>query len=103
MGILLIDVKFISDCIRHPIKKMLIAHCLGALNFFISSINTLCNKTMEDTLSTVKAYETARFEENPIAELQAKTDACVQRRQEIAFQFYSFAELNTMHIAMKWR
>jgi len=35
---------------------------LGALNFFISSINTLCNKTMEDTLSTVKAYETARIE-----------------------------------------
>lgn len=35
---------------------------LGALNFFISSINTLCNKTMEDTLSTVKQYETARIE-----------------------------------------
>lgn len=35
---------------------------LGALNFFISSINTLCNKTMEDTLTTVKAYETARIE-----------------------------------------
>ncbi|GFN79359.1 Arfaptin-2 [Plakobranchus ocellatus] len=35
---------------------------LGALNFFISSVNTLCNKTIEDTLMTVKHYETARLE-----------------------------------------
>ncbi|XP_046363103.1 arfaptin-2-like isoform X1 [Haliotis cracherodii] len=35
---------------------------LGALNFFTSSVNTLCNKTMEDTLLTVKLYETARLE-----------------------------------------
>ncbi|NXG50513.1 ARFP2 protein, partial [Psilopogon haemacephalus] len=33
---------------------------LGAVNFFVSSINTLVNKTMEDTLMTVKHYETAR-------------------------------------------
>lgn len=33
---------------------------LGAVNFFVSSINTLVNKTMEDTLMTVKQYETAR-------------------------------------------
>ena len=33
---------------------------LGALNFFVSSVNTLCNKTMEDTLLTVKLYEQAR-------------------------------------------
>ena len=33
---------------------------LGALNFFISSVNTLCNKTIEDTLLTVKQYEAAR-------------------------------------------
>ncbi|KFV69110.1 Arfaptin-2, partial [Dryobates pubescens] len=32
---------------------------LGAVNFFVSSINTLVNKTMEDTLMTVKQYETA--------------------------------------------
>ena len=31
-----------------------------ALNFFVSSVNTLCNKTMEDTIATVKQYETAR-------------------------------------------
>ncbi|XP_068249928.1 arfaptin-2-like isoform X4 [Palaemon carinicauda] len=35
---------------------------LGALNFFVSSVNTLCNKTMEDTLLTIKLYEAARVE-----------------------------------------
>ncbi|XP_035229404.1 LOW QUALITY PROTEIN: arfaptin-2-like [Stegodyphus dumicola] len=35
---------------------------LGALNFFVSSLNTLCNKTMDDTLLTVKQYESARLE-----------------------------------------
>ncbi|KAL0994900.1 hypothetical protein UPYG_G00129000 [Umbra pygmaea] len=35
---------------------------LGAVNFFVSSINTLVNKTMEDTLMTVKMYEAARLE-----------------------------------------
>uniref|UniRef100_A0A8C9JHE4 ARF interacting protein 2 n=1 Tax=Panthera tigris altaica TaxID=74533 RepID=A0A8C9JHE4_PANTA len=33
---------------------------LGAVNFFVSSINTLVTKTMEDTLMTVKQYEAAR-------------------------------------------
>ncbi|TRY74040.1 hypothetical protein TCAL_13420, partial [Tigriopus californicus] len=27
---------------------------IGALNFFVSSVNTLCHKTMEDTIATVK-------------------------------------------------
>ncbi|XP_073335563.1 arfaptin-2b isoform X3 [Pagrus major] len=35
---------------------------LGAVNFFVSSINTLVNKTMEDTLMTIKMYENARLE-----------------------------------------
>ncbi|CAG2233536.1 ARFIP [Mytilus edulis] len=35
---------------------------LGAMNFFTSTINTLCNKTMEDTLLTVRQYEAARLE-----------------------------------------
>lgn len=34
----------------------------AALNFFVSSVNTLVNKTMEDTLITVKRYEAARIE-----------------------------------------
>jgi len=35
---------------------------LVALNFFVNSVNTLVNKTMEDTLATVKRYEAARIE-----------------------------------------
>lgn len=35
---------------------------LGAINFFVSSIDTLVNKTMEDTLMTIKLYENARLE-----------------------------------------
>lgn len=35
---------------------------LAALNFFVSSVNTLCNKTIEDTLLTVRQYENARIE-----------------------------------------
>nr|CAG4641084.1 EOG090X0AQE [Eulimnadia texana] len=35
---------------------------LSALHFFVSSVNTLVNKTMEDTLITVKRYESARIE-----------------------------------------
>ncbi|OCT97001.1 arfaptin-1 isoform X2 [Xenopus laevis] len=35
---------------------------LGAMNFFISGVNTLVNKTIEDTLVTVKQYETSRVE-----------------------------------------
>lgn len=35
---------------------------LGALNFFVSTVSTLCNKTMEDTLQTVKQYEMERVE-----------------------------------------
>ncbi|KAH3842133.1 arfaptin-2-like [Dreissena polymorpha] len=34
----------------------------GAMNFFTSSVNTLINKTMEDTLLTIRNYETARLE-----------------------------------------
>lgn len=35
---------------------------LGAINFFVASINTLVNKTMEDTLMTIKMYENARYQ-----------------------------------------
>ncbi|KAK3099898.1 hypothetical protein FSP39_011451 [Pinctada imbricata] len=35
---------------------------LGAMNFFTSTVNTLCNKTMEDTLLTIRNYEAARLE-----------------------------------------
>ncbi|XP_069017511.1 arfaptin-2-like isoform X2 [Embiotoca jacksoni] len=35
---------------------------LGAIHFFVSSVNTLVNKTMDDTLMTIKHYENARLE-----------------------------------------
>lgn len=35
---------------------------LNALNFFCSSVNTLCNQTIDDTLVTIKQYEQARIE-----------------------------------------
>lgn len=34
---------------------------LNALNFFVSSVSTLCNKTIEDTLITIRQYELARW------------------------------------------
>lgn len=34
---------------------------LGAINFFISSVNTLVDKTIEDTMLNIKQYETARY------------------------------------------
>lgn len=33
---------------------------LGAINFFIASVNTLVDKTIEDTMINIKQYETAR-------------------------------------------
>ena len=36
-------------------------HLLAALNFFVSSINTIVNKTMEDSITTVKQYEVSRY------------------------------------------
>ncbi|XP_076051980.1 arfaptin-2-like isoform X7 [Oratosquilla oratoria] len=55
---------------------------LGALNFFVSSVNTLCNKTMEDTLLTVKLYETARIEYDAYrSDLEALTQ---QPRTEVS-------------------
>ncbi|XP_053278528.1 arfaptin-2 isoform X3 [Pleuronectes platessa] len=35
---------------------------LGAITFFVASINTLVNKTMDDTLMTIRLYENARLE-----------------------------------------
>lgn len=38
---------------------------LGAINFFISSVNTLINKTIEDTMLNIKQYESARYFADP--------------------------------------
>uniref|UniRef100_A0A5S6QMD4 AH domain-containing protein n=1 Tax=Trichuris muris TaxID=70415 RepID=A0A5S6QMD4_TRIMR len=37
-------------------------HLLAALHFFTSSMNTLCNTTIEDTMVTVRQFESARLE-----------------------------------------
>ncbi|XP_053503363.1 arfaptin-2a isoform X3 [Ictalurus furcatus] len=66
---------------------------LGAINFFVSSINTLVNKTMEDTLMTIKMYENARLEydayRTDLEELSAgPRDAAAMMRIEFAQQEY---------------
>lgn len=35
---------------------------LNALNFFSSSVSTLCNKTIEDSMISIRKFETARIE-----------------------------------------
>ncbi|XP_035391364.1 arfaptin-2b isoform X6 [Electrophorus electricus] len=66
---------------------------LGAINFFVSSINTLVNKTMEDTLMTIKMYENARLEFDAYrADLEelnlGPRDAVTMARIETAQQQY---------------
>jgi len=64
-----------------------------ALNFFVSSVNTLCNKTMEDTIATVKQYETARTEYDAYrSDLEwynsaPKTDVNLAKKQETEDSF----------------
>ncbi|MEQ2197135.1 hypothetical protein XENOCAPTIV_023777, partial [Xenoophorus captivus] len=66
---------------------------LGAINFFVSSINTLVNKTMEDTLMTIRHYENARLEfdayRSDLEELSlGPRDAAAVVRIEMAQQEY---------------
>ncbi|XP_014204902.1 arfaptin-2 isoform X3 [Copidosoma floridanum] len=73
---------------------------LGALNFFVSSVNTLCNKTIEDTLLTVRQYETARIEYDAyrtdleILAQDAKSDGTNDGRMEDAQQNYELHKQN---------
>ncbi|XP_036005416.1 arfaptin-2 isoform X1 [Fundulus heteroclitus] len=66
---------------------------LGAINFFVSSVNTLVNKTMEDTLMTIRLYENARLEfdayRSDLEELSlGPRDAAAMVRIEMAQQDY---------------
>ncbi|XP_051903992.1 arfaptin-2-like isoform X2 [Hippocampus zosterae] len=66
---------------------------LGAINFFVSSINTLVNKTMEDTLMTIKMYENARLEfdayRSDLEELSSgPRDAAAAARVDVTQQQY---------------
>nr|XP_061801416.1 arfaptin-2-like isoform X2 [Nerophis lumbriciformis] len=66
---------------------------LGAVNFFVSGINTLVNKSMEDTLMTIKMYENARLEfdayRSDLEELSlGPRDAAAVARIDAAQQLY---------------
>ncbi|KAM4565630.1 arfaptin-2-like isoform 3-T3 [Odontesthes bonariensis] len=66
---------------------------LGAIDFFVSSVNTLVNKTMEDTLLTIKLYENARLEfdayRSDLEEMSlGPRDAAAMVRIEMAQQDY---------------
>ena len=52
------EFNFNSETQKNLVKNG--EHLIGALNFFVSSVNTLCNKTIEDTIQTVRQYESAR-------------------------------------------
>jgi len=54
---------------------------IQALNFFTSSVNTLCNKTMEDTIFTVKQYEAARYFISNINIFKTLTSVPSRRRE----------------------
>ncbi len=47
-------------------QTLLIRHgevLMNALNYFTSTLDTLCNKTIEDTITTIRSYEISRFDE----------------------------------------
>lgn len=44
-------------------QNLLVQHgevLMQALNYFISTLNTLCTKTIEDTINTIRLYEISR-------------------------------------------
>ncbi|XP_076002653.1 arfaptin-2-like isoform X4 [Genypterus blacodes] len=66
---------------------------LSAISFFVSSVNTLVNKTMEDTLLTITLYENARLEfdayRSDLEELSlGPRDAAAMVRIDMAQQDY---------------
>lgn len=45
-------------------QALLVRHgeiLIQALNYFTSTLDTLCNKTMEDTITTIRLYEISRL------------------------------------------
>ena len=60
---------------------------LGALSFFTSNLTTLVNKTMEDSIATVKAYEIARIEYDAYRADVEATQTLPSRAAEAKVQF----------------
>lgn len=82
---------------------------LGALNFFTSSVNTLCNKTIEDTLQSIRQYETARIEydayRTDLENLTSKSDGPVgleEAQQNFELHRQHFMKLRT-EVAIKMK
>ncbi|KAF4086437.1 hypothetical protein AMELA_G00106300 [Ameiurus melas] len=68
---------------------------LGAINFFVSSINTLVNKTMEDTLMTIKMYENARLDRST-----RSTETSTRLRSDVTIKL-KFLEENKVKVMHK--
>lgn len=83
---------------------------LSALNFFTSSVNTLCNKTIEDTLQSIRQYETARVEydayRTDLENLTSKADGAAvgveEAQQNFEIHRQHFMKLRT-EVAIKMK
>ncbi|KAI4884211.1 hypothetical protein NFI96_032137 [Prochilodus magdalenae] len=74
---------------------------LGAIQFFIASVNTLVDKTIEDTMVNIKQYEAASVL-NHIGNLQKPvTEMALKRDAE--FTLFCSTELSTMRIVQTSR
>ena len=67
---------------------------LNALGFFTTNLATLCNKTIEDTIQTVKAYESCRIEYDAYrSDMEiTETSGVSQRVEEARKEFSSQRE-----------
>lgn len=75
-------------------QRQLVRHgesLLGTLNLFVSSLTTLCHKTIEDTLVTIRNYEAARLEYDA-----CKTDLDQQQQLSGTTQQRVAPQVNTL-------
>ena len=85
----------------------------GGINSFVSNLNTLCTKTIEDTLITIRSYEAARLEYDAnrfeLEQIQSNTKVETKRHeinsmeQEIARYKEKYEKLkNDVSVKMKF-
>lgn len=55
----------------------------AAINAFTSDMNTLVNKTIEDTMINAKQYETARWVENTLGSVTPRIPEVLYRASEV--------------------
>ena len=86
---------------------------IGGINGFVSNLNTLCTKTIEDTLITIRSYEAARLEYDAnrfeLEQIQSNTKVETKRHeinsmeQEIARYKEKYEKLkNDVSVKMKF-